>query len=145
LTRGNDADGDGIRHAVIASDTEAMDAFIARAVEVVKEFGASPERLYEIRLIITEIVANAYLHGNRRDAAKCIRIAWSIDAERFFLRVQDEGEGFDFGCLPDPRRPENLGLDHGRGLFLVRLMASELTFHGPGNDVEVVKKLDPKE
>ncbi len=130
---------------VIASDTEAMDAFIAGAVEAVKEYVASPERLYEIRLIITEIVANAYLHGNRCDARKSIRIAWSIDPERFFLRVQDEGEGFDFECLPDPRRPENLGLDHGRGLFLVRLMASELIFHGVGNDVEVVKRLDPTE
>lgn len=134
-----------MRRAVIASDTEAMDRFIGRAVEVARRFVLSPERLYEVRLIITEIIANAYLHGNARDAAKRIRIAWSVSPREFRLRVRDEGRGFDHDRLPDPRDPENLGKDHGRGLFLVRLMSNAVIFHGAGNDVEVVKLFAPGE
>lgn len=134
---------DRMRRAEIPSDTESMDRFIAKAVEQAKRFVLCPERLYEVRLIITEIIANAYLHGNRCVADKRIRIRWAIDEKGFRLRVKDEGEGFDHARLPDPRDPENLGKDHGRGLFLVRLMSNAVIFHGAGNDVEVVKLFPP--
>jgi len=41
----------------------------------------------------------------------------------------------DFEALPDPRNPERLAMDHGRGVFLVRRMASDLWFDDGGTTV----------
>lgn len=128
-----------MRKSVIPSDLDAIDRFIHEAVTAASRYVTSPDRLYEIRLILTEIIANAYCHGNGRDAGKLIHIEYSISERRFALRIRDEGGGFDPAKVPDPLAAENLELDHGRGLYLVRLMSSSVVFHGCGNDVEVVK------
>lgn len=64
----------------------------------------------------------------------------SLEAEkRVFLRVEveDEGPGFDPSMLPDPSEPENLHLPSGRGVFLARLHASELSFSNGGRRVKL--------
>ncbi len=42
------------------------------------------------------------------------------------IRIADQGEGFDFGSLPDPLAEENLLKHSGRGIFLMRAFMDEV-------------------
>jgi serine/threonine-protein kinase RsbW len=77
-----------------------------------------------MEVAIRESVINAIKHGNRYDAAKHVRVEFSMtppDApEQLVITVRDEGEGFDPDELPDPLAPENLLKASGRGIFFMR-------------------------
>ena len=82
--------------------------------------GCSPDHAYFVEMALREIVANAIQHGNKSDLNKTVQIEYRFDKESFHVKVQDQGEGFDFDHLPDPCNPENLLKSSGRGIFLVR-------------------------
>ena len=70
-------------------------------------------------------MVNAVVHGNRYNAQKKVRFSVIHNAERFTVRITDEGEGFDPELLPDPLAPENLMRTSGRGIFLIRSFMDE--------------------
>ncbi len=55
------------------------------------------------------------------------------------IRIQDDGEGFDYHNLPDPTVPENLFMPSGRGILLARSFIDEVNYSGKGNVVTVVQ------
>jgi len=90
----------------------------AEARAVVEAIGSDlPEPvLIDVKLLMTELVANALKHANRGTQAVIIRIMWN-----HFVRVEvlDAGPMFN----SDPRPPDT-GTGSGRGLFLVDAVAS---------------------
>ncbi len=80
------------------------------------------------QLAASELCVNARVNGHGERSDPKARCAWSLTGSELRFAVQDEGPGFDVDALPDPRAPERLGLDHGRGVFLVRRIASELWY-----------------
>jgi CheY-like chemotaxis protein/anti-sigma regulatory factor (Ser/Thr protein kinase) len=67
--------------------------------------------------------------------------AW-IQEERARIVVRDEGPGFDPGGLPDPLDPANLLAVSGRGLFLIRAFADEVSHNRTGNEITMIKRFD---
>jgi serine/threonine-protein kinase RsbW len=57
--------------------------------------------------------------------------------------VRDQGPGFDHGNLPDPTNPENIEKPHGRGVFLMRALADDVTFDENGATVVMSFSLQP--
>jgi serine/threonine-protein kinase RsbW len=51
--------------------------------------------------------------------------------------VEDEGEGFDPASIPDPTTAERLLSESGRGIFLMRAFADEVTYQKGGRCVEL--------
>lgn len=89
--------------------------------------GCTADQAYFIEMSIREMVANAILHGNKRDLNKHVAIQYCFDREIFQVQIQDEGPGFDCGQVPDPLHPENLLKSSGRGIFLVRSFMDEFS------------------
>jgi serine/threonine-protein kinase RsbW len=99
-----------------------------------------PEELQGgILVAITEAVSNAILHGNKQDPSKKVRLLIERTAELPQLRVvvEDEGEGFDPASIPDPTTAERLLSESGRGIFLMRAFADEVTYQKGGRCVEL--------
>jgi serine/threonine-protein kinase RsbW len=92
-----------------------------------------------VHIAVTEAVANAYRHGNRRDPEKVIHLWYTVDAARVWIRVADDGRGFDVDGVPDPTAAENLRRPSGRGLFLMRHFVDLVEYNGCGNVVTLVK------
>lgn len=94
-----------------------------------------------IMIAITEAVNNAIYHGNKQDESKKIQLQFDLP-KPFLLAVtvKDEGEGFDVNNLPDPLAPENIAKPGGRGIFLMKNLADEVSFHNKGR--EIVMKFD---
>jgi serine/threonine-protein kinase RsbW len=99
--------------------------------------------IFSIRLALEEALINAIKHGNQMDRAKKIHIACDISAERFSIRITDEGPGFNLQEVPDPVATENLERPCGRGLLLMRHYMTEVAFHPPGNRVSMSKIRGP--
>lgn len=74
-----------------------------------------PDRLADLRLLVSELVANSVEHGPRDEP---IRLRISSSAQRVRAEVRDGGNGF----IPPSAPPSSLS-DGGRGLLLVDRMA----------------------
>lgn len=72
-----------------------------------------------------------------------VTVAFSIDRESCSWTISDEGDGFDWKSLPDPRDLKNIANPNGRGIFLAKLNFDHLEFFGKGNKVRVKKLLRP--
>lgn len=92
------------------------------------------------QLAASELCVNSLVHGQGERAGSKTRCAWMLDGPELRFAVQDEGPGFDPDAVPDPRHPERLGLDHGRGVFLVRRIASELWYDFGGTTATFLLK-----
>lgn len=86
---------------------------------------------------ITEAVNNAIIHGNGLDPEKPVTIDVTATAHRATIIIRDAGQGFNPNNVPDPRLPENLMREGGRGVFLIRHLADDVEFvvSGPGMSV----------
>ncbi|MGQ9496199.1 MAG: ATP-binding protein [Thermoanaerobaculaceae bacterium] len=88
--------------------------------ELVRHQG-DEESLYWIAMALREALANAIKHGNKCNPEKRVFVHFRWEEERrIWITVQDEGEGFDPDQLADPRSPENLLKESGRGVFYIR-------------------------
>lgn len=99
-----------------------------------------PERdRFGMRLALEEAVVNAVKHGNRDDQSKRVRVFIRIGRGRVVAEVEDEGEGFDPGRVPDPTASENLERPGGRGLLMMKHYATWVRFRGRGNRVTLCR------
>jgi serine/threonine-protein kinase RsbW len=96
----------------------------------------------ELEVALVEAVANAVIHGNRKDPQKRVYVTCrcSMDGE-VLLTIRDEGQGFDIHAVPDPLTEENLLLTHGRGIRLMQALMDEVEFEQGGKVVRMRKRL----
>lgn len=81
-----------------------------------------------VTLSLREAVNNAVLHGNKLDPQKKVEVEIEFLEGEVFIRIWDEGEGFDPNSLSDPTKEENLLKPHGRGIFLIKQFVDEVKF-----------------
>lgn len=96
---------------------------------------------FGIRLACQEALDNSHQHGNGNDPLKTIHVQYRVDGQEFFIRITDQGIGFDPASVPDPTKLENLEKPSGRGLLLMRRYMEEVLFVGHvGNVVEMRRR-----
>jgi serine/threonine-protein kinase RsbW len=95
--------------------------------------------IFAIKLALEEALVNAIKHGNQMDPDKRVYIVYHVTAERFDIRITDEGAGFNPEDVPDPTDPANLERPCGRGLLLMRGFMTDVQYHGKGNIVSMSK------
>jgi serine/threonine-protein kinase RsbW len=109
---------------------------VERMIEDVCDlFNISEDYYGNILVSLTEAVNNAIYHGNKANPNKSIDIAFKSHPDRVSFSVKDEGPGFNFNSLPDPTNPENIEKPNGRGVFLMRNLADNVTFEDNGSKV----------
>lgn len=109
-----------------------------RAIEELHTLGS--DRYHDMLVAITEAVNNAIIHGNQLDPEKPVTIDVTATAHGATIIIQDAGQGFDPNTIPDPRLPENLMREGGRGVFLIRHLADNVEFLTSGSGMIVVLK-----
>lgn len=77
------------------------------------------EKYYNILISVTEAVNNAIIHGNHCNSEKLVKVKLQATKNVITITITDEGKGFNPDELDDPREPENLYKEHGRGVFLI--------------------------
>lgn len=108
---------------------------------VCEELKIHEDNYGNILIALTEAVNNAIHHGNKLDPNKKTMVACGQNENKLKFRVEDEGLGFDFDNLPDPTDPENIEKPNGRGIFLMKNLADEVSFEENGRIVELTFEL----
>ena len=115
---------------------------VERFICTVKRFAHLDEdQFYRVLVATTEAVNNGIIHGNGRDPKKKVAVTCIIGQSTLVIRVHDEGPGFDAVHLPNPLTRENILLEHGRGVFLIRSLMDAVEFEKHENGHDVVMKI----
>jgi serine/threonine-protein kinase RsbW len=112
------------------SAVHELEREILRALE---EMDYGEDDLFNVRLALDEACINAIKHGNREDPGKAISVSVKVDPRAVWMEVVDEGSGFDYNSILDPRNGERLHETGGRGLFLIQQFMEEVRFNEQGN------------
>lgn len=123
----------------LPNDLRAIGRAVQQLVNRCRELGFEDDRLrLNLRVGVTEALANAMLYGNGRDPAKRVRVEANVSPNEVTVRVTDEGRGFDPGALTDPTLPGNRSRPGGRGIFLIRKLMDRVEFNERGNSITMV-------
>ena len=98
------------------------------------------QKRMEIGLAVQEALANAVVHGCKKDPSKEVRCRLKMDGRgRILIIVTDPGAGFNPDALADPIHSDNILADHGRGVYLIRQVMDEVQFEMGGKQIRMMK------
>jgi serine/threonine-protein kinase RsbW len=112
-----------------------MDQVVDETEEFLRPLGLEEELAYNIVMLTTEAVTNAIEHGNAMDESKNVVLEFEANEVRVQITVEDEGEGFKESDVPDPLAQENIMSEGGRGIFLMRELADQITYEKGGRAI----------
>lgn len=115
-----------VLNQIFTSDKKILTEIEGLLKIVQNTFGFNKEKFYEILVAITEAVINAIQHGNKNDPSKKVVLNIFAEKGKMTVEIQDEGKGFDASLIQDPRTPENIIKERGRGIFLIRTFADSV-------------------
>ncbi len=118
----------------LAENIRIVESFIDNAKD---QFDLNDDIYGNIMIAITESVNNAIIHGNKLDAKKNVSLVLDVTDDILHFQVLDQGPGFDFQQLPDPTDPDNIDKPGGRGIFLMKHLADEVSFLNEGREVRL--------
>ncbi len=126
----------------VPNDLASIEEAVNQVVQRCPACGQDRRRLrLNLRVGLTEALANAMLYGNGHDPSKRVKVEVAFCDSQITARITDEGHGFDPYHIPDPTCPANLLKPSGRGIFLMRQLLDEVHFNDQGNSVTLVLRL----
>lgn len=93
---------------------------------------------FDLHLILSEALSNAFIHGNKRDISKPIFLRLKLEDTLIRFEIQDSGTGNIKLMVPEEISEENILTDHGRGLFLLKCFTDSIDFYN--NTLFLTKK-----
>lgn len=124
----------------LPNDVHAIDDAVDAVVDgsLAAGFDDGDRLRLNLRVSLSEALANAMLNGNRRDPSKRVLVEARFRRDRVVVRVTDEGGGFNPALVPDPTLPEYRLRGSGRGIFLIRSLMDAVQFNDRGNSITMV-------
>ncbi|RKD28965.1 ATP-binding protein [Thermohalobacter berrensis] len=118
------------------SDLYNIKGLVASVLDKLNSIIKDESVLFDIKLILNELLINGVIHGNKQNKDKSVSV--SVKANDRFIRIEvnDEGKGFKYNKKnynPMELKP------NGRGLIIVDGLSDE--FYIEGNKVVSVKYL----
>lgn len=109
--------------------------------DVCDDYNLNHNYLGCISVALTEAFNNALQHGNKNNPEKIISIDFEKTSTGLEFRIKDEGDGFDFKSIPDVKDDGKEKEFPGRGIFLIKTLADNVSFVGKGNEIGVGFKI----
>ncbi|NLW22968.1 MAG: ATP-binding protein [Tissierellia bacterium] len=118
----------------VCSDLDDIRVFIKNVLNKLEDFIEDKDLMFDIRLILNELIINSVVHGNEFNRNKCVNLCLEVVGNTIRIEVADEGKGIDFDI--SSYDPEELKCC-GRGLVIVDGLSDEMYFDN--NKVVAVK------
>jgi serine/threonine-protein kinase RsbW len=90
----------------------------------------------------TEAVKNAIVHGNKSNRNKFVKLWAEATKDGLWVRVTDDGEGFDFKPYNQGENIEIIAQPDKNGLWLIHKLADEVRFKNNGKTIEMLFKIN---
>jgi serine/threonine-protein kinase RsbW len=128
--------------AWIPSEVKAISPLLDRLMRLIEGSHCVTGEEHAVELALREALNNAVVHGNRLDAHKLVHVRCRCKVgEGISLTVSDQGQGFDASSVPDPVAVENLLVEHGRGIHIMKLAMDQVSFDERGTEVHMCKRI----
>ncbi len=122
---------------------EVKTPLIQRILTLLSERGMMTEDdEMKVRLCLDEVMVNAIKHGNRMDENKTWKTSVIVGEQKWAVRIEDQGAGFDPVDVPDINDPASLLLEGGRGILLITEFMDEIWYYKGGCCVQLTKNLN---
>ncbi len=112
----------------LTSDKEALILIEKKLQDLKSLYSLSDEEFFNLMIAITEGINNAISHGNQYNTEKKVFFSLFADEDEIRVTIHDEGLGFNPDDVPDPRAPENVMKDSGRGIFIIKSLMNEVSY-----------------
>ena len=99
------------------------------------------DNYFDVKLILTEALTNAFNHGNKKDDEKPIYLRYEYEYQDKYVKfeIEDSGDISRNMVMSRELSDDNILNNSGRGLFLINCIADEVYFQG--NTIVIQKKL----
>ena len=103
--------------------------------------------LFELKVILNELLVNAIKHGNLEDVSKNVKIDAGIDLnDNLFIIIEDEGCGYDYdricGCIgPFCEDTQQDITESGRGILILKSLCDKVRVNSKGNKTVILKRI----
>lgn len=125
-----------IKTLEVKSDILIIKEKTKKILNQINELIEDEEELMYIRLILSELLINGAIHGNKGDKSKKVYLTLIISEEKIYISVRDEGEGIVYN-KEDSKK--DILKSSGRGLLIVSSLSDKLSIEN--SEVKVHKKL----
>lgn len=126
---------------VIGSDPHNISVVEDLVRLVSDEIELGMETVFNLRLVLSEAIHNAILHGNEGHVEKEVLIDYELRGNRLYCCISDEGTGFDVGRVKDPTSIANREYEGGRGVFFLQQFTDHFHYCGDSRGVKFSMKL----
>lgn len=126
--------------ALMPSEITAISPLVDQLMRLIEGSHCVCGEEASVELALTEALNNAVVHGNRMDRQKSVQILCRCElGNGISIVVKDHGQGFDPAAVADPTLAENMGADHGRGVWIMKTVMDEVSFECGGAEVRMRK------
>lgn len=122
---------------IIKSDLNDIDDAVSFVLNKLSSVVRDEELMFNIRIVINEIVINSYEHGNKCNREKGINLKVCVNTDCIHINVKDEGDGINY--IFNENGDINMTMS-GRGLRIVKHLVDELEINN--NEVSAKIKCD---
>lgn len=129
-----------LTETIIPNNLPALERVRERILEEIGRCGFGEQDTFGIALALTEALGNSYEHGNRLDPGKRITVRYRVSCTAATIEIQDEGDGFDPGLVPDPTDDAHLCRESGRGIQLMKAFLDDVQYSRRGNLVRLTQR-----
>lgn len=107
----------------VSSDLDSIKFFVHDVLEKLDLFLTDKDLMFDLRLILNELIINSAIHGNECNKEKYVNLYLEVLEGKVKIEVVDEGKGID---LKKVSYDENELKCCGRGLVLVNGLSDEV-------------------
>ncbi len=122
---------------IVCSDLDMIKNFVDDVLKKLNNIIENSDTMFDIRLILNELVINGVLHGNDCITSKCVKLSLEVKEDTLIIQVEDEGSGIDYDL--ESYDPSDLKCC-GRGLVIVNGLSDE--FYIQKNKVTAIKHIN---
>ena len=127
--------------ATIPADISSITPILEQMMELGRETECFSGKEMDIETALREALANAIVHGCKKDKRETVQLSVACDENReILIVVRDPGKGFDPKSIPDPTVGQNIYAKHGRGLYLINQLMDEVCHEQGGREIHMRKK-----
>ncbi|MDP8299664.1 MAG: ATP-binding protein [Candidatus Tantalella remota] len=131
-----------MKRTSIENDSHLLKEVSNELIEELREIGVNEEIIFDVHVGFEEALRNAMVHGNKGSEHKKVAVETKIEDNSVTIMVEDEGDGFVPESLPDPTHDDNLLLEGGRGVYLIKHLMDEVRYENGGRRLIMIKYLD---
>lgn len=121
---------------VIKSDYSELTNVETFVNQIFKEYKIPNKYFNNAYLCISEAVVNSIEHGNRNDKNKEVAIFADCKSQMLYVKIKDEGEGFDPEIIADPTKVENIKKESGRGIHIIKTLSKQLEYNKKESSIQ---------